>query len=227
MSAALVVAVTPNCAVTDAGATPAVTVHGSMSFDGRVTRSQFVWLGAHDSTHALTWLADAVTAVCHPKAGAPIASAIVTQVVRGVRMTTSGPLHPPLQTPVDVTLTATNTTQHRIRASLGVMLVDSTRSNGFSPMVGPDQFDTRPEIMGSGFGGPTVHGVTPLESFVIAKDQSLAPGATLTITFHVDVSPGTDLIGPTRGWLPALVIGSGLVPEPVDARRYPTVTLPG
>jgi hypothetical protein len=226
LSAALVVAVTPDCAVTDIGPAPTVTVHGSMSVDGKPARSQFVWLGAHDSPEALTWLADAVASVCRPHTSPPSALATVTQVVRGVRMTTSGPLRPPLQTPVDVTLTATNTTQHRIRASLGVMLVDSTRSNGFSPMLGPDQFDTRPGIVGSGYGGVQVRGVTPLESAVLAKDQALAPGATLTITFHVDVSPGTDLIGPTRGWLPALVLGSDVLPVPVDVRRYPAVTLP-
>jgi hypothetical protein len=227
LSAALVLTVSPDCGSAVSNASPIVTVHGTTTIAGSEAAADFVWSPVTDpNIPSPTWLTDADAAACHPVASTPAATTSVSHLVDGLRMTTAGPTSLPGGTMFVVTLTATNTTSTTFHGTIGVMAATQVKGNGFPSFVTPDQIDTRADLMGMGISGAAMKGVTSFSTGAELKDQSLAAGATMTVSFYLDATVAPVIVGPVRGWVPAVQRDGTGATQMADPRGFPTLTLP-
>jgi hypothetical protein len=226
-SAGLVIWVEPNCAVRSPPPTVVVTVVGSIRSPTGYAPASYTLPEPLDGSSSPTWLQQGVAAACTPQAPSQSGQVeVVEQEFGGLRLTTSGPRYPPGSEPFTVTLTATNVTNAPYRGGLGVCVTDRIRGNGLAQPVGPDALDTRTNLTAWGsFGFPAPAGTTSVTLGAVLKDETIGPGATLTLTFYLDAARIQELLGPTRGWIPVLwPNGSPSAAQP-DSSHYPIIVL--
>ncbi len=164
--------------------------------------------------------------MCHPVTIPPAATTSVSHLVDGLRMTTAGPTRLPSGTMFVVTLTATNTTSTTFHGTIGVMAATHVKGNGFPFFVTTDQIDTRADLIGMGIGGAAMKGVTAFSTGAELKDQSLAAGATTTLRFYLDATVDPVIVGPVRGWVPAVQRDGSGATQMADPDGFPILTLP-
>jgi hypothetical protein len=226
-SAGLVIWLEPNCTVRPPPPTAVVTVIGAIQSPTGSAPASYTLPEPLDGSSSPTWLQQGAAAACTPQTPSHSGQVeVVEETFGGLRLTTSGPSHPPGSEPFSVTLTATNVTNAPYRGGLGVCVTDRIRGNGLAQPVGPDALDTRTNLTAWGsFGFPAPAGTTSVTLGAVLKDETIGPGATLTLTFYLDAARIQELLGPTRGWIPVLwPNGSPSAAQP-DSSHYPIIVL--
>jgi hypothetical protein len=125
-----------------------------------------------------------------------------------------------------VTLTATNTTSKAFNGTIGVMAATRVNGNGFPSFVTPDQIDTRTALIAAGIGGATKNGVTPFLTGAELRHQSLAAGATMTVSFYLNASAASVIVGPVRGWVPVVERDGTSAALTAEPDGFSVLTLP-
>jgi hypothetical protein len=227
LSAALVLTVSPDCGSAVSDANPTVTVHGTTAIAGSAAAADFLWPVTDLNSPSPTWLTAADAAVCRPVGSPPATTTSASHLVDGLRMTTAGPTRLPSDTMFAVTLTVTNTTSTMFHGTIGVMAATHVKGIGFPSFVTPDQLDTRADLIGAGIGGATTKDVTAFSVGAELRHQSLAAGATMTVSFYLDATVVDPVIvGPVRGWVPVVERDGTTVTRMAGSGGYPVLTLP-
>lgn len=89
-----------------------------------------------------------------------------------------------------------------------------------------DPLDSRRNLTGYSSAGTSENGSTRVWSGILLKDETVAPGETLTLTFDLDAAWTQELLGPTRVWIPMLWSNETPTPTQPDSIHYPIIVLP-